>query len=349
MKIRLLISGVIIVLSVSPLSSQNGSTPTSQSLCDMPSSTPLYSKYCGGGGVSAPSVPAVPALTSQQQMGLAMGQAAMPLLQQGIHNMLYGSPAQQAAARAQRLAAAQAQQQAQQQAEQLQRAARQLNDSGIYLLRQKDYAGAIHEFQLALAKTPNDSTIAANLANARQQMKNAQIAGLTSNSLGKLLGDFPQNEGRLDFDSSPSRTAGPSNHSALGLLDLSEDSSTVDLRSATKTSIDPASLKSQLDGVLNPASAIAAPPNPRVELPQAQDIELLFAPPQPAPSAWPGPQRPANSPKLTNPLDEEEQTKAQANAIFAQPGGLDDILQQKAQEGALGVAAHPAASTPASK
>ena len=47
-------------------------------------------------------------------------------------------------------------------------AAQQLNNSGLYLLRQNDYDGAINEFTRALAQTPNDPAIQANLDQARK-------------------------------------------------------------------------------------------------------------------------------------------------------------------------------------
>lgn len=79
--------------------------------------------------------------------------------------------------------------------QQLQLAAQQLNNSGVYLLRQKNYSGAINEFEQALAKTPNDSDISNNLALAKQMLgqsrKNAVAAAQTSNALGKLLSVGP--------------------------------------------------------------------------------------------------------------------------------------------------------------
>lgn len=70
-------------------------------------------------------------------------------------------------------------------------AAKQLNNSGIYLLNRKprDYAGAINEFQKALEQTPNDAMIAANLRYAKELQKKATAAEQTSNMLGNVLGN----------------------------------------------------------------------------------------------------------------------------------------------------------------
>lgn len=160
---------------------------------------------------ATPGTPAAPAatFTPQQQMILNAGQAAMPALQQWSHDFFWGKPvdpAQQAALLA-----------AQQEQQQRQLAARQLNKSGIYLLKQKDYLGAINEFQQALAETPNDPDIIRNLALARQKIKDTAVAAQNSGALGQLLGSQPQ----------PVSTTGP-NSSPLNLVNF--DAKTVDLR-----------------------------------------------------------------------------------------------------------------------
>lgn len=296
------------------------SAPTSQSLCDMPSNTPYYTKYCGG-GTAPQAVPAGP--TPQQQMGLALGQAAMPYLQQAVHDLLWGAPAKPL------------------DTEQLHRqlAAQQLNNAGIYLLKQRNYAGAIHEFEQALALTPNDPNILHNLGLARHHIKDTAVAGQTSADLGQFLGNFPRT-GLLGFGQLTYPSIANPSRSALGLFNL--DPSVVDLRSATRPS--PESLKGQLDGLLGHAT-VSAPPDPLVDQPQAQDIDLLFQPPQSAPSAFPGPQRPANEPKPLNPMD-AEQHAAEVDAIFAKPGGVDDLILQKIQDDALSGIAKPAPAKP---
>ena len=57
---------------------------------------------------------------------------------------------------------------------QAQAAAQQLNNSGMWYLRQKDYPSAVHEFQQALDRAPGDQSIAANLALAQQAMGMSQ-------------------------------------------------------------------------------------------------------------------------------------------------------------------------------
>jgi hypothetical protein len=211
-------------------------------------------------------------------------------------------------------------------------AAQQLNNSGLYLFRQKNYAGAINEFQKALAQTPNDAGIINNLALAKQQLVihqlNLKMATQTSDALGHLLGDAPPTTG-LFGDQLPHSPVIDQNASPLSLVNLGSDPGVVDLGSATGISVDPDSLKGQLDGVLANHTLPTIPPDPRVEMPQAQDIELLFQPPQSTASQFPGPQRPTNSPKLVTPMMDAEE-RAQVEAIFAQPGGLDDTLEKQA-------------------
>ena len=123
---------------------------------------------------SAPSG-AAGGLTPQQQMAMQSAQAAGYMIGQGLHNILFGQPKPLTApldpATQQRALAAE-----------------QLNNSGIYLLKKNDYAGAINEFQQALIQSPNDANILANLRLARQRQKNAADAATTSNALGNLLG-----------------------------------------------------------------------------------------------------------------------------------------------------------------
>jgi ribosomal protein L29 len=294
------------------------------------SGSPCNSGSAGGGGTALPAAPS--GATLQQQMALSAAQAAMPYLQQMVHNFFYGSPTNQPVvdpAQQQRFLAAE-----------------QLNNSGIYLFKQKNYAGAINEFQKALEQTPNDANIINNLALAKQQLNiqqlNGKAAAQTSGALGQLLGNAPANTGNLNFDQLTHSSITNPNASTLNLVNLGSDAGTVDLRNATKTSVDPQSLKNQIDGVLTNRAPASEPPSPQIVPPQAQDIELLFQPPQSTLSQFPGPQRPADSPKLVNPMDAQEQTKAQVEAIFAQPGGLDDILEKQA----LGVNAKPASNPP---
>ncbi len=92
----LCISGIVLATSISTGFTQP--TPSSQSLCDMPSQrgTAAYNKYCGTGGSSLGS-PGGSGYTPQQQTILNGAQQMMPLLQQGVHDLLYGNPQEQAA------------------------------------------------------------------------------------------------------------------------------------------------------------------------------------------------------------------------------------------------------------
>jgi TPR repeat len=221
---------------------------------------------CGNAPASAPTpAPAAPAVpTLQQQMGLALGQAAMPYLQQAVHNWLYGSPATQPG-----------QAQLDPALQQRELAAQQLNNSGSYLLKQKNYSGAINEFQKALAITPNDSNTLHNLALAKQQLKDAAVAGQTSGALGQFLGSAPANTGIFGFAHLTDSAGANPNASALSLVNLGSDASVVDLRGTTKTSVDPELLKGQLDGVLGNNAPGSAPTGSQIVLPQDQDMELL--------------------------------------------------------------------------
>jgi len=257
-------------------------------------------------GTAAPAAPA--ASTPQQQMGLALGKAAMPYLQQAVHDLFWGTPAKQP----------QPPDPAQQQRE---LAAQQLNNSGIYLLKQKNYAGAINEFQQALADAPDDPDILHNLALAKQQLKNVAVAAQTSGALSLFLGKAPANTGTFDFDLLTHSSVANPNASALNLVNL--DPGVVDLRGVAGTS--PESLKSQIDGLLTNHDPTSPPSDPLVVLPQAQDIELLFQPPPKAkPSQWPGPQRPANSPYMVNNPSDESTAKSLAE--------LDKVLDTKADQ-----------------
>jgi len=280
-------------------------TPQGITICDEPSmrGTAIYNHYC-----TAPATPAAPAgPTPQQQLGLALGRAAMPYLQQGIHNLLYGTPATPAAP----LDPAQQQQAL---------AAQQLNNSGIYLLKQRNYAGAIIEFQQALAITPNDSNILHNLELAKQGQKNTAVAGQTSGALGQLLGTAPAGMGNFD--------------TALNLVNVDSDPNVVDLTGTTRTS--PESLKGELDGVFASNTQTSAPSDAQAvqQQAQAQDVDHLF---QPSPS---NPSQPAPSPSQTD-AEQKQVEQKQVEDTFKDPGGTTDsaALAQQAKLGQVATAA----------
>ncbi len=306
-------------------------TPPSQSICDMPSQrgTAMYNKYCGSGG-SSNSVPttggAQPAgPTPLQQMEMQGAQQLGTAIGNQIGDALFGTPQNQAAQEAQ---------EAQEAQQQRTLAAQQLNNSGIYLLKHKNYSGAKNEFQQALAQTPGDLNIKKNLALAEQQIqiKDTALAAKNSATLGKLLGNTPAKSGNNDVDQTTHSPLPNPYSSALNLVNLSSEASTVDLRRAKTTSVD--SLKTKLYRVLENNVSIPAPPDPRLQLPEDKDMELLGQPAQSTRPQSVGMQRPANDPKLVNPIQTENQIKAEAgrqfDAIFAQPGGLDDVLEKQA-------------------
>lgn len=110
-----------------------------------------------------------------------------------------------------------AEQQRQQELQQRQLAAKQLYNSGLWYLRQKNYAGAIIEFQKALEKTPDDQNIINSLALAKQKIKDTKVAAQNSGALQQLLGDAPADAGNFNFN----QLAGANpNASALSLVDL---------------------------------------------------------------------------------------------------------------------------------
>lgn len=144
-------------------------------------------------------------------------------------------------------------------------AAQQLNNSGIYLLKQRNYSGAINEFQQALAATPSDSNIQQNLELAKRQQKSAAVAGQTSGALGQLLG------------TSPAVTA--SSGTALDLVNLNSGARAPDLRTSTQQSGDSESLMGQLDGVFSKESLVSVPSGSPVserEVRGAAEIDNLF-------------------------------------------------------------------------
>lgn len=253
-----------------------------------------------GGGTAAGG------LTPQQQMAMQSAQAAGYMIGQGLHNILFGQPKPLTAtldpATQQRALAAE-----------------QLNNSGIYLLKKNDYAGAINEFQQALNQAPNDASILSNLQLARQRQKNAADAAKTSDALGNLLGTTQANAGDapgaprstlnlvnldpnvVDFRGMGHTSSTNPNSSFLNTVIAGSDSNTVYLGNANKNYVDPKLLEGQINDVLgNPAPAAA-----KVS-PQAQ-INNLFHPSQPT-----------SEPRVNAP-DTEQQTKAKVNAIFLNP------------------------------
>ena len=261
MSARLLLP-IGIILAVGALLPQAG---FAQGLICSPDWTAEYKclEHCGpcpssGGSTAAPAAPATlnPALANAaQSIGYSLGQQ--------LGKALFGDPAAKAAAQ-------QAAQQRALAAQQNALAAQQLNNSGIYLLKQKNYPGAINEFQKALAIAPNDATILSNLAFAKQQIKDTAVAAQNSGALSQVLGGAPVNAGNPNFDSLTQPSAANPNASALSLVNL--DSNVVDLRGTTKTSIDPSALKSQVDEVFANTAPVSAPPDKQT----VQELDKQF-------------------------------------------------------------------------
>jgi tetratricopeptide (TPR) repeat protein len=241
-----------------------------KSQCGIPASSAYndwvaQGSHCPKTESASSTSPAVPALNPQQQLAMQGAALAGNMIGQALGQLLFGKPTPPT-------------EPAQPDPEQQQRelAAQQLNNSGRYLLKQKNYAGAINEFQKALATNPNDSNSLHNLAMAKQQQKDAAVAGQTSGALGQFLGNAPANTGLFSFAQLTGSTTANPNASALSLVNLDSDANVVDLRGTTKTAVDPESLKGQLDGVLgNNAPASAPPPASQVVPPQDKDMELL--------------------------------------------------------------------------
>lgn len=202
---------------------------------------------CSCGSSAAANIPSIPAGgTAAQQLGTALGQAGANLILQGVRSLFSSPPPPPPGPGVQQRALE----------------AHQLNESGIYLLKQRNYAGAINDFQQALAISPSDTTIASNLAIAKQMQRNAALAGQNSNALAQLLGSLQQT------------SLGP--NGALNLVKLGSDTSVVDLSHATGTTVDPATLKGQLDNIFSNNPPTAAQSNSQ-GAPQPQDIDKLFA------------------------------------------------------------------------
>ncbi len=216
-------------------------------------------KSSAGSSSSTPSVPA--GLTPQQQLAMQGAALGGYMIGKGLHDILFGNPTVTPP-----VDPAQ---------EQAQLAAQQLNNSGVYLLKQKNYAGAINEFQKALAIIPNDSNTLHNLALAKQKLKDAAVAGQTSGALGQLLGNATANTGLFGFAQPTGSIAANPNASPLSMVNLDSDAKVVDLHGRAKTSVDPESLKGQLDAALRNNPPVSAQPNSQVVLPQDKDMELL--------------------------------------------------------------------------
>ena len=255
---------------------------------------PSITCSCGGSGTSSSDLGGqigqlVSTMSPQQQMGAAVGAVGTLMILKGLSEMMQPKPVDPAV-------------------QQRNLAAQQLNNSGIYLLKQKNYAGAINEFQQALAQTPNDTNIKNNLALAKQQQANVALAGRTSGTLGQVLG-------------TPQPSAGPAgSNSPLSLVNLNGNASDAGASNSGGGAAQPQggtqSVENQIDGALGNAPVAPAAPA------QAQQIDQLFASAQPTP--------------------DESQVHAEQNQVddlFKNSGGTTPDAAALAQQANLGQAA----------
>ena len=266
---------------------------------------------------SASSGAGTTGLTAQQQMAMRSAQLGGYMIGQGLHNILFGQPKPVVApldpATQQRALAAE-----------------QLNNSGIYLLKKNDYAGAINEFQQALDQAPNDANILFNLQLAKQRQRSAADAAKTSDALGNLLGtaqEISNNSSAgyanalnlvnldpnvVDFSGMGHTTSANPNSSFLNTVITGSDSNTVDLGNLRKNYVAPKLLEGQINSLLgHPVSG------PAQLSPQEQIDKLFQSPASEQSSVITGPKQ-SSEPGLKAP-DTDQQTKAKVNAILSNP------------------------------
>jgi hypothetical protein len=271
--------------------------------CGIPASTAYNDWVAAGSKCNSGSAAPGTGSGSAEQLGTDLGNMGADLFLKGVHNLFNPTPARTIAppnpAQDPRVVAA-----------------RQLNNSGIYLLNRKprDFAGAINEFQKALQETPNDSVIAENLRYAKRLQKESVSAGQTSSLLGGLLGEpaalgaasgNPLSAGAtpnlfnsvnldpnvVDFrgmfrNSLP--TTGNSylpaaNVNALHAVLTGSDSSVVDLSHASTTSVDPKSVQTQINTIFGRPVAVAVPKPPEAKEQIKGQIQDLFPKPDSPP------------------------------------------------------------------
>ncbi len=185
------------------------------------------------------------------------------------------------------------------------------NNLGVALERQGKLDEARRAYERAVKLSPGQTLYRKNLEGIeekqRQQRADAvfrqtdqAVVTAAARQLQDAVGRAPRRGAR---EVSGLTLATPGQAAAMTAW---TDAQGVDLRGATRTSPNPAGLGPPAPGpghrVISDLN-LSAPPDPGVIPPQDQDLELLLAPPPPPPSRWPGPRRPANDPKLVNPLD----------------------------------------------
>lgn len=269
------VAAVALTLSLIPCASaqSNAEWIAYKQKCGIPANTAYNDWVAAGSKCNTASSASAATLTAQQQTATAIGQVGATMLGQGLHQLFAGpvlDPATQ-----QRALAAQ-----------------QLHNSGVYLMRQHNYPGAINEFQKALALTPNDPAIKRDLQQALDLQKQSAVAGRTSETLAELLSGTttpaavavaPKTYTPVNLDPNlvDLRGIGPgapaaassylpaANANRLNAVITGSDPSTVDLRGANKDSVN--SLKSQIDSLFG--APVAPPPT---SAPSPQEIDQIF-------------------------------------------------------------------------
>lgn len=268
-------AAVVLTLSLVPFASaqSNAEWIAYKQKCGIPANTAYNDWVAAGSKCNTASSASAPTLTPQQQAATAIGQVGANMLGQGLRQ-LFAGPALDPATQQRALAA------------------QQLHNSGVYLLRQHNYPGAINEFQKALTLTPNDPAIKRDLQQALDLQKQSAVAGKTSETLGELLSGTttpavvtpapkPYTPVNLDPNVVDFRGIGhgasdtassnlpAANANRLNTVITGSDSSTVDLRGANKNSVN--SLKSQIDSLFG--TPVAPPPT---SAPSPQEIDQIF-------------------------------------------------------------------------
>lgn len=186
--------------------------------CGLPAGT-IYNTWVEQGAPCNQGSSASAAANAQQQLAMQATMAGAKMIGEGLHDALFGKPETP-------------------EQQQLRIAAKQLNNSGVWYMRQNDYANAIVEFQKALQKTPNDPTILGNLTLARrlleQSSRNSSAATQNSDALANILGAVPTS-------SRPSSWDRPEN--LFHNIEVNFTSNTVNLQNARTPSVDPVNLK----------------------------------------------------------------------------------------------------------
>ena len=268
-------AAIALTLSLVPFASaqSNAEWIAYKQKCGIPANTAYNDWVAAGSKCSPASSGSAPTLTPQQQAATAIGQVGANMLGQGLRQ-LFAGPALDPATQQRALAA------------------QQLHNSGVYLLRQHNYPGAINEFQKALALTPNDPAIKRDLQQALDLQKESAVAGKTSETLGELLSGAttpaglvpaprPYTPVNLDPNLVDLRGIRPgasatgssylpaANANRLNTVITGSDPSTVDLRGANKNSVN--SLKIQIDSLFG--APVAPPPT---TAPSPQEIDQIF-------------------------------------------------------------------------